>query len=155
VTAGKFVTLFYGVLDAASGALHYTNAGHLLPILIGGDGTVRELGNGGALLGVFPDWRYEDSVVYLRPGDRLLLFTDGITEAALPGKEEEFGEQRLIACAQANAGKPTAEFKSLLLDEVKQFCASQLGDDATLIVVSALATVAVSAREGSHTCAVV
>ncbi len=137
IATGKFVTLFYAVLDAERGLLHYTNAGHLLPILIHSDGEAQELQNGGAVVGVFPGWKYEDSVVQLNPGDRLLLFTDGITEAGLPGGEE-FGEQRLVAGAQSNAGKSSCELKSRLLDEVKQFCASQLRDDATLIVISAL-----------------
>lgn len=63
------------------------------------------LENDGAVLGVFPDWPYRDSAVQLRPGDRLLLFNDGITEAGLPGGEE-FGEQRLTACAQASLAHP-------------------------------------------------
>ena len=137
IATGKFVTLFYAVLDAERGLLQYTNAGHLLPILVQADGEVRELRNGGAVIGVFPEWKYEDSVVQLRPGDRLLLFTDGITEAGLAGGEE-FGEQRLVAGARRYADKSTAELKSGLLADVKQFCASQLRDDATLIVISAL-----------------
>lgn len=139
IAPGKFVTLFYAVLDAERGLLHYTNAGHLLPILIQSNRDVRELHNGGAVIGVFPEWNYEDSVVQLHPGDRLLLFTDGITEAGLP-EGEEFGEQRLIAGARAYAHKSTSELKSGLLAAVKQFCASQLRDDATLIVISALAS---------------
>jgi serine phosphatase RsbU (regulator of sigma subunit) len=136
IATGKFVTLFYAVLDAERGLLHYTNAGHLLPILIQADGEVKELHNGGAVIGVFPEWKYEDSIVKLQPGDRLLLFTDGITEAGLG--DEEFGEQRLIASARTYADKSTSELKSGLLGDVKHFCASQLRDDATLIVISAL-----------------
>ena len=135
ITSGKFVTLFYGVLDASRGEL--TNAGHLLPIVVHAHGETEELQNGGAVVGVFPDWKYEDSVVQLNTGDRLLLFTDGITEAGLPGGEE-FGEQRVMTAARAYATKSTSELKLALLAEVKQFCASQLRDDATLIVVSAL-----------------
>ena len=140
IATGKFVTLFYAVLDAEHGSLRYTNAGHLLPILIRANGEVEELQNGGAVIGVFPDWKYEDSLVRLNPGDRLLLFTDGITEAGLPGGDE-FGEQRLVSGARASADKSTAELKSCLLADVKEFCASQLRDDATLIVISALASI--------------
>ena len=131
IATGKFVTMFYAVLDAASGSLRYTNAGHPLPILIRANGQVEELQNGGAVVGVFPDWKYEDSLVRLNPGDRLLLFTDGITEAGLPGGEE-FGEQRLVSGAHAFAGKSTAELKSGLLTDVKQFCASQLTETPRL-----------------------
>lgn len=141
IATGKFVTLFYGVLDAERGLMVYTNAGHLLPIVIRADGEAEQLANDGAVLGVFPRWKYEDSVAQFVPGNRMLLFTDGITEAGLPGGEE-FGEQRLVDGARVCAGKSTAELKSALLSEVKQFCASQLRDDATLIVISAMHSLA-------------
>ena len=137
IGTGKFVTFFYGVLDAAQKTLQYTNAGHLPPILIRARGEVQQLDSGGAVLGVFPAWQYEDRSVPLEPGDRLLLFTDGITEAGLPGGEE-FGEQRIIAGAHQYAAASTSELKSQLLNNVKGFCNSQLQDDATLIVISAL-----------------
>jgi phosphoserine phosphatase RsbU/P len=135
IASGKFVTLFYGVLDAKRRILEYTSAGHLRPILLNGSRRVRQLENGGALLGVFPEWKYEDSAAQLAPGDRLLLFTDGITEAARPDGEE-FGEQRLIDAATGLAQRSSAELKDQLLSQVKNFCDSQLADDATLIVVS-------------------
>lgn len=137
ISSGKFVTFFYGVLDAERRIFEYTNAGHLLPIILRAGGDVQELTNGGAVLGVFPDWQYHDSRLQFREGDRLLLFTDGITEAALP-EGEEFGDQRLIESARKYAAKPLADFKELLLGDVKQFCAFQLRDDATLIALSAL-----------------
>jgi phosphoserine phosphatase RsbU/P len=136
ISTGKFVTLFYGVLDAERRIFEYTNAGHLLPIVIRAKGDVQQLQNGGAVLGVFPKWKYEDSAMHLGPGDRLLLFTDGITEAALP-EGEELGALRLVEATQKYADRSAAELKSLLLADVKQFCDSQLQDDATLIVVSA------------------
>jgi serine phosphatase RsbU (regulator of sigma subunit) len=137
ISTGKFVTFFYGVLDAERRVFEYTNAGHLLPIVLRAGGDVQELTNGGAVLGVFPDWQYHDSRLQFHEGDRLLLFTDGITEAALP-EGEEFGDQRLIESARKYAERPMAEFKELLLGDVKQFCAFQFKDDATLIVISAL-----------------
>jgi serine phosphatase RsbU (regulator of sigma subunit) len=154
IATGKFVTLFYAVLDAASGSLRYANAGHPLPILIRANGAVEELQNGGAVVGVFPDWKYEDSLVRLNPGDRLLLFTDGITEAGLPGGDE-FGEQRLVAGARASAGKSTTELKACLLADVKRFCASQLRDDATLIVISALPSIHKNPKPEVETCTAV
>lgn len=137
IASGKFVTLFYGVLDAERRSLQYTNAGHLRPILLGAQSEVKQLENGGALLGVFPEWKYEDSFAQLVPADRLLLFTDGITEAATPDGEE-FGEERLVSVALECAEKSTGETKTLLLAKVKEYCASQLRDDATLIVISVL-----------------
>lgn len=137
IGSGKFVTFFYGVLDADRHSLEYSNAGHPLPILIRSGGGKQELKNAGAVLGIFPNWQYENSLLQLAPGDRLLLFTDGITEAGLP-EAEEFGEQRLLQCARSCEGLSTRDLKSKLLMDVKQYCDSQLRDDATLIVVSAL-----------------
>jgi phosphoserine phosphatase RsbU/P len=134
IACGKFVTLFYGILDADSRTLAYANAGHLRPIQINGSRSVQQLENGGALMGVFPEWKYENSIAQLAPGDRLLLFTDGITEAAKPDGEE-FGEQRLIDAATSLVKPSSAELRDQLLAEIKGFCDSQLHDDATLIVV--------------------
>jgi sigma-B regulation protein RsbU (phosphoserine phosphatase) len=132
----KFVTLFYGVLDAKAGTLQFTNAGHLCPVVIGSDGRVVRLENNGALLGVFPDWKYEVAAVQLASGDTLVLFTDGITEAANE-QGEEFGEERLIESLARLRRSGSEELQSQLLMHVKQFCNRALADDATLIVVSA------------------
>jgi sigma-B regulation protein RsbU (phosphoserine phosphatase) len=138
ISAGKFVTLFYGVLDSAHNTFHYSSAGHLPPILIRADGNTQQLANGGALLGVFAEWVYEDSAIKLCPGDRLLLFTDGITEAGMDNGEE-FGEERVISSALASASLSTKELKMSLLDDARKFSASPMKDDATLIVISTLA----------------
>jgi sigma-B regulation protein RsbU (phosphoserine phosphatase) len=136
IASGKFVTLFYGVLDASNRILQYTNAGHLRPILIGSDGSVRHLENGGALLGVFPDWKYENSTVALSPGDILMLFTDGITEAMNPDGEE-FGEERLIQAARNPGQQSMEDLQTQLLGSVKAFCNCLMRDDATLILIAA------------------
>lgn len=135
IASGKFVTLFYGILDAETKILRYTNAGHLRPILVRPDGNTIELDNGGALLGVFPGWRYEDSTAQLCSGDRLWLVTDGITEATAAG-DEEFGVERLLDSAKSLAGSTAAESKIEMLRRVKTFCNSQFSDDATLIVLA-------------------
>jgi sigma-B regulation protein RsbU (phosphoserine phosphatase) len=136
LASGKFVTLFYGVLDASSRILQYTNAGHLRPILIGYDGKLKHLENGGALLGVFPDWKYEDSTVELDPGDLFMAFTDGITEAMDPDGEE-FGEERLIQVARNTAEQSIEDLKAQLLGSVQEFCNFRMRDDATLILIAA------------------
>jgi sigma-B regulation protein RsbU (phosphoserine phosphatase) len=136
ITTGKFVTLLYGVLDATNKTFRYTNAGHLSPILMRAGRKTGELPAGGALLGVFPDWKYEDTEIELVPGDRLLLFTDGITEAGVEDGEE-FGEERLIASAIGNSRTSCKELKERLLSDAKNFCSSHLRDDATLIVIAA------------------
>ena len=136
IATGKFVTLFYGVLDARSRILQYTNAGHLRPILIGNDGNVKRLENGGALLGVFPDWEYEDSTVELDPGDLLMAFTDGITEA-MDADGEEFGVERLIQVARKTGEQSMEDLKAQLLGSVQEFCNFRMRDDATLILIAA------------------
>ena len=146
ISPDKFVTLFYGVLDAVHYTFRYTNAGHLPPILIRADGNTLQLTNGGALLGVFAEWTYEDSLVRLCPGDRLILFTDGVTEAGMENGEE-FGEERVIASARASARISTKELKMSLLNDARKFCSSPMKDDATLIVISALTSNQESKRE--------
>lgn len=132
----KFATLFYGVLDARTRTLQYTNAGHPRPLIIHSNGEIQQLENGDALLGVFPDSKYEDASIELKPGDLLLLFTDGITEAtAMDG--EEFGEERLVAVAKSAAGSSLEDVQSTILERVKDFCDSQLSDDATLLMLAA------------------
>jgi len=136
IATGKFVTLFYGVLDAGSRVLKFTNAGHLRPILIGNNGIVKHLENPGALLGVFPDWEYQDSAIELDPGDLLMAFTDGITEA-MNADGEEFGEERLIQIARKTGEQSMEELKTQLLGRVQEFCNLRMRDDATLILIAA------------------
>jgi len=142
----KFVTLFYGVLDAGQQNLRYTNAGHLPPIVTCTDGTVVRLENSGALLGVFPEWTYHDSTVRLGAGDTLLLFTDGITEASCD-QGEEFGESRLVSTMLEQPRSSAGDLQKRVLQHVKEFCNSRLSDDATLVVISATHLVAERATQ--------
>ena len=87
------------------------------------------------MLGVFPDWRYEDSTIELGKGDRLLLFTDGITEAS-DASGNEFEEVRIGEFAAANAGLTAKELNSKLLLQVTAFCNGHFQDDATLLVIA-------------------
>jgi len=135
IATGKFVTFLYGILDSHSRTFQYCNAGHLYPILSSG-GSVRTLKQGGAVLGVFPTWTYEDSTVELKTGDRLFLFTDGITEASgLNG--QEFDEASIAAFAKSNNTLSAKELNSRLLVQVTVFCGAQFQDDATLLVIAA------------------
>jgi len=94
-----------------------------------------QLDNGGAVLGVFPNWKYEDSIAQLAPGDQLVLFTDGITEAA-KADGVQFGEEGLIQAVKRLTNEPPSNLNAELLTDVKSFCDSHLKDDATLITIA-------------------
>ena len=134
IASGKFITFFYCLLDAAQRRLTYCNAGHNAPILVRGEHTAR-LEEGGALLGIFPDWKFEQRTIDLLPGDRILLFTDGITEAEnLHG--EEFGEDRLSGAIRNLRGLSADELQVRILAAVNDFCGGNFRDDATLLVIA-------------------
>jgi len=130
---GKFVTFFYAVLDAEGQTLTYENAGHSPGLLLRSDGTTESLQGGGAVLGALPDWTYQDYVAKLQAGDKLLLSTDGITEAE-NAKLEEFGEQRLVEAARARDGS-ALDIQRAIMQQVTTFCGGNFRDDATLLVV--------------------
>jgi phosphoserine phosphatase RsbU/P len=134
-TRGKFVTLFYGIVDSHARTLTYANAGHCAPVLARATGEAVRLDIGGAVLGVFAEWSYQQANIALAPGDRLILFTDGITEAA-NAMDDEFGEERLVELAVALRERDAAGMKDRILQDVAEFTAGNLKDDATLVVAS-------------------
>jgi sigma-B regulation protein RsbU (phosphoserine phosphatase) len=136
IAEGRFISFFYCVLDAPAGVLTYTNAGHYLPMLVRADGAVERLGIGGPVLGVLPDAEYEQAQVGAAPGDRIVLFTDGLTEAR-NAADEEFGEERLLAAAIEHRGCSAPALQARLAEAVAAFSGGQLQDDATLIVLAA------------------
>ena len=91
----RFITLFYCVVDSASGDLSFCNAGHNPAILVRADGNHELLTRSGTVLGILPELGYEDSSLNLAAGDMVVLYSDGVTEAVKLGTEDEFGEDRL------------------------------------------------------------
>jgi sigma-B regulation protein RsbU (phosphoserine phosphatase) len=137
----RFVTFFYGVLDIRTRELRYTNAGHVPPILIRKDGTPETLSEGGMVLGPFSDSRYHEASVVLHSGDRLVLLTDGITEAANTAGEQFADSARITDLLTQNRGLTSGELRDTLLDAVtsfSDFSDGDLQDDATLMVLSML-----------------
>jgi phosphoserine phosphatase RsbU/P len=132
---GKFVTFFYSELDVSTGMLHYTNAGHNYPLVRRRDGTLLELEAGGLPLGIV-ERGYDLGEVRLEPGDSLLLYSDGITEA-LDGRGREFGDDRLRDFwRQRGAGAPT-QMVDAIMKEVEVFRGPALqSDDMTLVVLA-------------------
>jgi phosphoserine phosphatase RsbU/P len=136
IAEGRFISFFYAVLDSDEGTITYTNAGHHPPILVRANGDVDRLEPGGAVLGVFPDGTYDQGRLAVASGDRLVLFTDGITEAR-NGEDVEFGEDRLIALAVEHRSCSAPALQARLADAVASFTGGRFQDDATLIVMAA------------------
>jgi phosphoserine phosphatase RsbU/P len=135
IAEGRFISFFYCVVDTEEGVLTYANAGHYPPILVRACGEVERLAAGGPVLGVFPDGSYEQGQVAIRTGDRLVLYTDGITEAQ-DHSDEQFGEERLEAVIAANRGCSAPALQARVSDAVAAFTSGHFQDDATLIVMA-------------------
>jgi sigma-B regulation protein RsbU (phosphoserine phosphatase) len=135
IASGKFVTFFYAVLDAETRTLVYENAGHCPGLLIRENGAVESLRGGGAVLGALPDWVYQDYTAQLQAGDKLLLWTDGITEAE-NAQLEEFGEERLLEAARIEV-TTALDTQRAIMQRVTAFCGANFRDDATLLVLRA------------------
>jgi sigma-B regulation protein RsbU (phosphoserine phosphatase) len=131
---GKFISFFFGLLDLERKALVYSNAGHNPPLLVRNDGTVQALGTGGAVLGYFTEWDYEQASVELASGDRIVLFTDGIVEA-WDEDRGEFGVERLAQLAGECRGLDAGEMQRRLTQAVSEHCGGSFQDDATLVVI--------------------
>jgi len=136
IPSNRFVTFFYGVLDIESGLFTYANAGHNPPLVAAGGPSSRDavlrLGCGGVMLGIDAGTRWRDQSVSILPGDALLLYTDGLTEARSEAGEE-FGDERLAGALRSRAAMPSEILVAGLLDEVAQFGPVQ-EDDRTLVV---------------------
>lgn len=132
----RFITFFYAVFNAATRELVYTNAGHNAPVRISRDGAVTRLGCGGQAMGISSKEAYEQEALELTEGDRLILFTDGVTEAADSRDEEEFGEERLLEILRESRALKAAEIQTSVLARVAKFTGAKFQDDATLIVLA-------------------
>ncbi len=135
VAPGKFVTLFYGVIDTQQRRLQYENCGHCLPLLVHADGSIEMPASYSGVLGLFSHWTFQNSELQLQSSDCLVLMTDGVLEAA-SRDEEEFGYQRLIDVVKAKRGSGVHGIRTAILEAVSKFCDGKFDDDASLIVVT-------------------
>ena len=131
----RFITFFYAQLDGPSRLLRYTNAGHNAPILLHRDGSYERLEAGGGVLGVFPHQTFATGAAQLAPGDRVILFTDGVTEAC-DAAGEEFGEARLLHLLEENRVAAAAVLQEKILAVAGEFSGGHWHDDATLLVLA-------------------
>ncbi|HET7696516.1 MAG TPA: SpoIIE family protein phosphatase [Vicinamibacterales bacterium] len=135
MASGRFVTFCYVRIDTAARRLTYANAGHNPPLLVRGSGVVDLLAPSGTVLGVFAESAYEQGDFTIAPGDRLILYTDGITEGRNDAGEE-FGEERLVDAASRHRSLPAEEMLAGILRDVEAFNGGNYEDDATLIVAA-------------------
>jgi sigma-B regulation protein RsbU (phosphoserine phosphatase) len=133
--ANKFITLFAGELDPASGGLVYLNAGHNPALVVRASGEVERLGPGGLPLGLLPDAHYRADRLELAGGDLLCLYSDGITEATSPA-DEEFGLERLAALLASQRGRALQEVMLAVDGAVTRFAeGAPQGDDQTMVLL--------------------
>ncbi len=137
--ANMFVTLFYGLLDPTTGRLLYANAGHNPPLWVNRDGTVvEELSEGVLPIGIVVGQTYEVRELYIAHGEKLVAFSDGITEA-MNSSGELFGDERLHHVLQAHATQTANDLVTTVVAAVDAFAAgAPQADDITLLVVERL-----------------
>ncbi len=136
IPSNRLITLFYGEVDAPRGLLRYVNAGHNPPFLLRHGGGSERLAATAVALGVLPDADFTLLETPLDGGDRLLLYTDGITEAE-NGRDDEYGEQRLASFLETRRAAPQSELIDGLIADVLAHCGStRPRDDMTLLLLS-------------------
>ena len=129
----RFCTAFYATVRP-DGALTYCNAGHNPPMVLSGAGVTR-LEKGGLILGLFEHATFEEDTMQLKPGDLLVAFSDGVTEA-LSEAGEEYGEDRLLACVEAHRSRTPQELLDAIFASVREFSMGAVqSDDVTALVL--------------------
>jgi sigma-B regulation protein RsbU (phosphoserine phosphatase) len=137
IPSNRLVTLFYGEYEPGAGRLRYVNAGHNAPFLQrGAGGAALRLPATGMALGVVPGVAFEAEDAVLERGDRLILYTDGVTEACNPA-DEEYGEERLADYLRVGQFRDHRELVEGVREDVLAFCgAARPRDDMTLLVLA-------------------
>jgi phosphoserine phosphatase RsbU/P len=132
--SNRFITFFYGVLDPSTGQLSYANAGHNPPYVVRASGAVEPLPGGGPVLGILPIAPYKQDQARLDPGDMLVIYSDGVTEATNTS-EEEFGEERLMDVLRNRRNEPSSAIVGAVMESLNQFTlGAPQADDITLVV---------------------
>jgi len=134
--AEKYATMFLGFYDSPTRRFHYSNAGHLPPIVVSANGRVEHLSVGGTVVGLFGSTHYPDGHVQLRSGDIVVAYSDGVTE---PENEfGEFGVERLVELVQSNRDLPLPRISEIVLTAVSDWIGgAELPDDCTVVLARA------------------
>lgn len=131
----QFATAFLALLDVAAHTLTYVNAGHNYPLLVQANGRLTLLKSTGTILGLLPEYQFQEATVSLQPQDLLVIYTDGINEA-VNDRQEEFGEDRLRKLIQQKAHLPPEQLLAAILNEVNRYAGDlPQADDMTLLIV--------------------
>ncbi|HEV2913181.1 MAG TPA: SpoIIE family protein phosphatase [Pyrinomonadaceae bacterium] len=135
IPSNRFITLFYAELEPQTGALSFLNAGHNPPLIVHQAGTVEQLSSGGLPLGIKPDAVFREGRTQLQPGDVLVIYSDGVSEASNP-QGEEFGVKRLSDVVTRNMESSAAGIRDRIEAALTKFAeGTAAADDITLVIV--------------------
>jgi sigma-B regulation protein RsbU (phosphoserine phosphatase) len=133
--SNRFITFFFCAIDPKENTITYVNAGHNPPVLLHRDGTVEQLEGTGVILGILPIAKYEQKVSKFEPGDVVVLYSDGVTEACRPDVDEEFGEERVAQSLLELRDQSAQSIIDSIIQRVNEFTkGSPPADDITLVV---------------------
>ena len=132
--AERFATLFFGIYDDCTRRVRYVNCAHVPPLLVRAGGTIEQLPGTATMLGAFARWNCHEAATDLGPGDTLVLYSDGVTEAGID-QGEEFGEDRLARVLREVAALPAAEVTRRVVEEVSRFGGVARTDDITVVAL--------------------
>ena len=136
-TPDFFATIVYGILDPKSMTFTYSNAGHCYPMLLRGE-KIEELQTGGMILGCFGFAEFETETIELESGNKILFYTDGLTEAEFEAEGEFYGEERLEQVFKKNSNLPADELCKKIREDLFGFCGTnQQKDDITIVAIKA------------------
>src|SRR5437764_782016 len=142
IPPNRFVTLFYAELDPKAGSLAFLNAGHNPPLIVHSGGTMEQLAAGGLPLGIMSDAEFREGHTQLHPGDVLVIYSDGVSEAVNPSGEE-FGRTRLYEVVARNLDASAGGIRDRIESALTKFCqGTPAADDITLVICKRLAEAA-------------
>ncbi|HTP32027.1 MAG TPA: SpoIIE family protein phosphatase [Candidatus Acidoferrales bacterium] len=133
-TADRYATLIFAVYDDATRKIRYVNCAHCPPLILRARGELERLPSTATMLGAFARWDCVEAETELRPGDTLLLYSDGVTEAGADSGED-FGEERLIHALRVNHRQPAQPLVEAIVHDVQEFSGAARSDDVTVVAL--------------------